>query len=455
MVSKSSFVSRITTFAETGPLSRPFLIGLTLTRDMSHRDLFKQASAMAYVTLLSLIPSLVAVFYVLSLFSPLMAGGTLVDTIRDFILKNLAAGTGESAVAYLDNMVTGLDLATIGWSSFSSVLVTLILLLRQIEEALNRIWLITKGRNVFTRFMYFWTFLTLGLLVLGITVGMAAGFNVKKYLIATAATADSNGPAGMLLGYAGSFLFFFFMYKVVPNCRVQSRNAAIGAAFSALILGIAGWGFGLFVSNSGSYKTIYGALAALPLFLTWLYICWIIILFGAVLSWRLQEGFPTSSVATGSSGLEVTLDVSEQWRNLQLKAMLPKIVLLATYKHFQHGTGKGITPQDLGHQLCLPADWVRTALDTLASVGFVLSSQPPSTDLLALDSGSNEAFFPAFPPEKLDLRRINQTLETPRDEWVQTWLPDLPADLKAMLTSITTETAAQNPAATVATFLEK
>lgn len=453
MVSKPSLLNRITNFAELGPLRQPYLIGTTLAKDMLHRDLFKQASAMAYVTLLSLIPSLVAIFCVLSLFSPLMSGGNFIGTIRDFILKNLASGTGESAVAYLDNMIKSLDLATIGWSSFSSVLVTLILLLRQIEEALNRIWLITKGRNVFTRFMYFWTFLTLGIVVLATTVGMSAGFNFKKYLSVTTAQAESNTALSFLLAYCGSFLFFFFMYKVVPNCRVQSRNAAAGAAASGLILGLAGWGYGLFVGNSGNYQTIYGALAALPLFLTWLYICWIIILFGAVLSWRIQEGFPSSAAATGSSGLEVTQDTTEQWRNLQLKTMLPKIALLATYKNFQHGSGKGISPQDLGHQLNLPVDWIRAAMDTLASMGFVVSSQPAVTDLLALDINSTESFFPAFPADKLDLRRINQTLETPRDEWIQTWLPDLPEDLKGMLASITTETAAQDPAATVAVIL--
>lgn len=182
---------------------------------------------------------------------------------------------------------------------------------------------------------------------------------------------------------------------------------------------------------------------------------YVTILFGAVLSWRLQEGFPTSSVATGSSGLEVALDVNEQRRNLQLKAMLQKIVLLATYKHFQRGSGKGISPQDLGHQLCLPVDWIRAAMDTLESIGFVVNSQRPSTDFFALDIDSTEAFFPTFPADRLDLQRINQTLEMPRDEWLKTWLPNLPADLKGMLTSITAKTAAQDPTATVSMFLAK
>lgn len=303
--------------------------------------------------------------------------------------------------------------------------------------------------------MYFWTFLTLGIVVLATTVGMTAGMNLKKYLDVTAVQAESNPFFNILLAYCGSFIFFFFMYKVVPNCRVLSRNAAIGAAVSALILGLAGRGFGLFVGNSSSYQTIYGALAALPLFLTWLYICWTIILFGAVLSWRLQEGFPSSSTATGSTGLELTLDANEQWRNLQLKTMLPKIALLATYKNFHKGSGKGISPQDLGHQLNLPVDWIRTALDTLEAVGFVVSSQPEASDLLAIDVNSTETFFPAFPADKLDLHRINQTLETPRNEWILTWLPDLPAELKGMLASITSETAAQDPAATVALILAK
>jgi membrane protein len=440
MVARQDLVNNLVHRVESGILRRPFIIGMTLTRDMIHRDVFKQASAMAYVTLLSLVPSLVAIFCVLSLFAPMMSGkANLVDVLREFILSNLASGTGESAVAYLDGMIASLDLATIGWSSFASVLVSLILLLRQIEEALNHIWLIKKPRNIFTRFMYFWTFMTLGMIAIGITIGVT-GFNIKKYLEATSARTESNALLNFALAYGISFVFFFVLYKIVPNCKVSTRAAALGAGISALILGVAGWGYGVFVSNASNYRTLYGALAQLPLFLMWLYICWIIILFGAVLSWRFQEGYRLSQEGSDASALEADKTPLAGWRNLQLRAMLPKVCLLAIYKNFQAGSGKGISPQDLGHQLNLPSDWITSAMETLESLGFVVAAKGESdNDLLSMD-GAPESFFPAFPADKLDMKRIDESLQTPRNEWIEAWLPEMPADMGIMLRKVTTET---------------
>jgi len=424
---KENFTAHI----QSGPFSRPLNISITLFKDMVSRDVFKQASAMAYVTLLSLVPSLVAIFVVLSLFSPLMQGENLIETARDFILKNLASGTGQSVVSYLDTMIQGLDLKTIGWSSFASVLVTLILLLRQIEEALNGIWLIRKARNVFTRFMHFWTFLTLGVVVSAIMIGVS-GFNVKKYLDATTAQAESNLVTGILFAYFGSFLFFFFLYKIVPNCKVHPKNAAIGAATSAFMLAVAGWGYSVFVSNASSYQTIYGALAQLPLFLMWLYICWIIILLGAMISWRMQEGFPKPTTKSRTSTLEESGTPLETWRNNQLKNMLPKITLLAIYKNFQKASGKGVTPQELGHLLKLPVDWIHQSIDTLESMGLIIAAQSHNDDFLALN-GVADAYFPAFPAEKLDLTQIDHELQTPCEIWLKAWVPNLPEDLRGLI----------------------
>ena len=430
--SVSAIKEKIAAHSETGRFRRPLTIVITLVKDMISRDVFKQASAMAYVTLLSLIPSLVAIFVVLSLFSPLMKGANLIDAARDFILRNLASGTGDNVVNYLDTMIKGLDLKTIGWSSFGSVLVTLILLLRQIEEALNEIWLIRKARNVFTRFMHFWTFMTLGVVVTAIVLGVS-GFNVKKYIEVTTAQAESNLFSSLLFAYIGSFIFFFILYKIVPNCKVKPKNAAIGAATSAFMLGVAGWGYGVFVSNAGNYQTLYGALAQLPLFLMWLYICWIIILLGAMISWRMQEGFPSGASNRKSSALEHSennpIDV---WRNTQLKNMLPKILLLSIYKNFQKGSGKGITPQELGYQLRLPVDWIRQAMDTLETMGLVIAAQTPNDDFLTLDQNVADAYFPAFPAEKLALDRIDKELQAPRDTWLNEWMHDLPADMQKL-----------------------
>jgi len=421
----TDFVRKLESLGIPESAKHPLRIARILINDLIRCDLLKQASAMAYVTLLSLVPSLVAIFCVLSLFSPLLGSGTsIIDQARGFILDHLAEGSGEQVINYLDHMLSGLSLSTMGWSSFASVLVTLIMLLRQIEEALNRIWLVRKGRHMLMRFVYFWTFLTLGAFVLAIAVGAASGFNLQA-LLSFGSQAHRPSPlVGEIAQVAGSFVFFFVLYKVVPNCTVAARAAAIGAGTSALLLNRAGRFYGMYVKNAHNYQTLYGALAQLPLFLTWLYICWVIILLGALVSWRLQEGFPREDEAAALSRPKGPL---EQTRNLQIRALMPLICLAAIYQRFQEGTGRGLSGQDLAHTLKLPATWVNEALSSLEAMGYVIAAK---TDDDVLGGPTlDDPYFPALPPQSLQLARVRSDLVRPVHTWLGQWHHELPLDL--------------------------
>ena len=401
----------------------------TLVQDTVRSDLTKQASAMAYVTLLSLVPSLVAIFCVLSLFAPLLGKGSdLIDTVREFILENLAAESGEAVVRYLDKMISKISLATIGWSSFASVLVTLVLLLRQIEEALNRIWLVHKGRNVFIRFMYFWTFLTLGMVVVAVVVGFTAGLNFPALFSATTSVPASSITwlLATITELVGSFIFFFFLYKIVPNCTVGTRNAAIGAAVATSALQLGGRLYGLYIRDAKNYENLYGALAQVPIFLLWLYIGWVIILIGALVSWRLQEGFPQPNE---EEALDQSKSPVEQLRNTQVKASLPWVSLLAIHKQFESGNGQGLSGQDLAHALGMPVTWVSEALDALQSLGYVIAGKQQT----AIGSASplvTDPYFPTSPATNLAVTKVNQDLASPMEQWLEHWHYDLPLNLR-------------------------
>lgn len=405
---------------------RLFILGRIILQDLDRCDVLRQASAMAYVTLLSLVPSLVAVFCVVSLFSPLISGQlSLVDKLRQFILANLATASGESVVRYLDNMLKDLDLAKIGWSSFASVLVTLILLLRQIEEALNKIWLIRRSRNVFARFVYFWTFLTLGLVVLAIAIGASSGFNLGHLLNLDQVVAK-NSSFGWLWSLTGATTFFFALFKIVPNCKVSSWTAICGSLVSAIALQLAGRFYGLYVQDAKNYQTLYGALAQLPLFLTWLYICWVVILLGALISWRLQEGFP---LAEDEDTFAAKTPI-EHWRDVQVRGALPVIAMLAIYKNFDEGDGRGITAQELAHNLDIPMIWVMEAMDVIVGMGYVLGTQ---TGGLVADQGVGDAFFPRLPADSLKVEKIRADFSQPLIDIMTHWQKAWPLEFDKIL----------------------
>lgn len=428
-----SFLKKLESVPLPARAKRPVGALIVMIQDFTRCDLPKQASAMAYVTLLSLVPSLVAVFCVLSLFSPMLGKGSMMATVREFVLSNLAANSGQQVVSYLDKMIAGLDLKKIGWQSFASVLVTLILLLRQIEEALNRIWLVRKGRNVFTRFMYFWTFLTLGTVVIAIIVGMSSGFNLKAFLnVSAEVTRVSGGHFDFLPTWIGSFLFFLLVYKFVPNCFVELRPALWGALVSSTILLIAGHFYGVFVRDSKNYQTLYGAIAQLPIFLLWLYICWTIILFGALIAWRMQEGFPTTEA---EDTLDAELVPSDTLRNIQVRSMLPTILLLAIYRHFDQGTGRGLGAQALAHMIKLPLSWVSEALDVLEHLGFVVVSK---SQAIIGESLVTDPYFPVIPADRLTTTRLISDLGQPVSEWMQHWKHELSIDLPQALKILNT-----------------
>lgn len=272
--------------------NRPWLIALELWCDVRRASLLARASAMAYLTLGSLVPSLAAVFAVVSIFEPMAdPNAQWFAQFREFVLTNLAPEAGAQIVTYLHRFLANLDIATIGVSGFLSLVAVLVILLRSIEYTLNEVWMVTDTRSFFKRVLLFWTFLILG------TVTVTISLSALKRLGLFNVSAIAKVPVWAMqsLSAVATFIFFSTLYKIGPNCRVPLKAALVGGLTATLLLRLASFLFAIYVSNSSIYKSIYGALAAVPLFLLWLYIGWLVFLFGAIIAWRMQQGFLVES----------------------------------------------------------------------------------------------------------------------------------------------------------------
>lgn len=242
----------------------------------------ENAAALTYTTLFAVVPMMTVTYSMLSAI-PSLHGVS--DTVQNFIFDNFVPATGAVVQSYLSDFsqqarkLTGVGVAFL--------LVTSFMMLRTIDGALNKIWQVDQVRRGVSGFLLYWAILSLGPVLLG------AGFILTSYLASLKLVSDTTAFVGGWLGverlllrlmpFLLSTLVFTLLYVAVPNRNVPLRHGLIGAVFVAFLVELAKAGFSLFISLSPSYQLIYGTFAAVPLFLLWIYLSWLLVLLGAVI----------------------------------------------------------------------------------------------------------------------------------------------------------------------------
>jgi membrane protein len=253
--------------------ARDFLLYLS---DRIGRDqLLNNASTLSYTTLLSVVPLMAVGFSLLAAF-PVFE--PVIDRLQAFLFANLMPASSEVVQTYLERFASKATQLTV--AGIAGLLVSALLMMSAVDKALNEIWHVPQARRPLQGFMVYWTLLTLGPLLIG------ASLAITSYVegLSELAEAYLSTPRQLLFSLAPLFaetLAFLFLYAAVPNRRVPIRHAALGALLAAIAFEIAKRGFTWYVKSFPTYEAIYGALAALPLFLVWLYLSWTIILVGA------------------------------------------------------------------------------------------------------------------------------------------------------------------------------
>lgn len=238
------------------------------------RDLIRQffdnqgilnASALTYTTLFAVVP-LVTVSYSMLAIIPAFQGAG--EVIQQWVLENFVPATGEVVYEYLNDFTSQARRLTAVGVIF--LIITSIMMMKNIEDALNRIWRVDEPRKGVSSFLLYWAVLSLGPLLVGL------GFVITSYITAlpvyTSAT-DFVGPNRVIsfLPILFSMIAFTLLYTAVPNCSVPIRYALAGGFFAAIMFEFAKRGFAFFVTQFPSYELIYGAFAAFPMFLAWIF----------------------------------------------------------------------------------------------------------------------------------------------------------------------------------------
>lgn len=256
----------------------------------------QSAAALTYTSLFALVP-LITVSYTLLTFMPQLVN--VQGHVAAFIFTHFLPDTGYQVWDYLTQFSQQARNLTV--PGLLILMVTALLMLKTIENAFNAIWEVKQGRKGMASFLLYWAVLSLGPVLVG------TALMLSTYLLSLSIFSDVQqlSLVQKLLSYLPLLLStaaLCLIYSAIPNCPVPLKHALSGAFVTAVVFGVVKDFFALSVKYS-SYTLIYGAFAAVPLFLTWIYLCWMIVLFGAVL----VRSFSTYSDARGSRQNDVIL----------------------------------------------------------------------------------------------------------------------------------------------------
>ena len=340
------------------------------------------AASLTYTTIFSLIPLLSVLFFVFNVFGSLAEIKTM---IQPYIYKTLAPWAQEKVITILNDLVNNIDFSTIGALSASLLIISVFFLLFEIEYALNEIWLIQKRPSTLSRVAIYWALLTIGPVLIALSLFIFVTLQAYIPVIVIETYVSSHGVA--LLSYILILSAFASIYFLMPGTSVSFTSALLGGAVAATLWKISGIAFSIYTARFFFYyPKIFGPLAAIPLFLLWIFLCWVLFLFGAELTFMHQNRFfYANSYKTPS----MKGDLREYY-------ML--IVFLFIAKEF-HEQARPILLKKIAAELKIPYTILHELLESMIGYGMLVESLKPKN-----------CFMPGKPLDKIMLAEVRTAI---------------------------------------------
>jgi membrane protein len=322
------------------------------------------ASALTYTTGLSIVPILAVALSALN-----GLGGA--EVIRPLLERYLTANSPE-ITDRLMSFVSNVNAKTLGAVGAATLLFTVVLTLGTVEQALNSIFRVVYGRTMARKFADYLS------MTFAVPVLLAAALGVRQVLIHRL---PSISGAGWISSSLAVWAGFLFLYVFFPNRRVRFEAAAVGALVASILLQFAQWAFIYFQYGVNSYAAIYGALASIPVLLTWIYMTWVIVLLGAEV---------TVAFERRNEPL-----VADPWAMSERAVALAVALRLGERMAGQHGT---VTPATLSSELGVDEAVLVEVLRRLERGGIVIET--------AGGDGGERGLFLARDASTVGLREI-------------------------------------------------
>ncbi len=248
-------------------------------RRLREERLPEVAGSLTFTTVLALVPVLTIAFAIFTTF-PMFT--TFRESIETYFVQSLMPrGIANTILDYLGQFASKASRVSALGAIF--LIVSAIMMFGTVDRTLNRIWRVSTARPFIQRMVIYWAVMSFGPLLLGASVTAASEF----LPISSGVSRDWvlwRSALTLLVSISLSTLAFSLLYLTVPNRYVDWREAAIGGLVAAVAFEVTRRGFAFTLNMGGGYRAIYGALAAVPIFLIWIYLFWFITLLGAVVA---------------------------------------------------------------------------------------------------------------------------------------------------------------------------
>ncbi|MBI4622062.1 MAG: YihY/virulence factor BrkB family protein [Verrucomicrobia bacterium] len=360
-----------------------------------------RAAALSFSTLLGLGPLIAIAVLVAGFALGKNDPGLVADTLNRMVkvvapqvaqyeqLTADPAAVNPQLVDIINNIVTASRSVAAGTLGGISLILIVLLLFKNIEDAFNDIWGVHEGRSVLMRIVFYWTILTLGAVLFFTSVALlGAGAFVNVFM------EKLPGGARLLKALSWSLPVFSFtllsailavFYRAIPNTKVFWRAAAIGGAVVATLLMLNNFVAFLYVKRVFLERSLYGTLAIVPVLMLGLYTFWLCVLIGGIVSYAVQNVHFRNSQAAWTTLTE------------SMRERLSLVVFLSICRRFRDC----LPPTSASHlstMLKVPTQLLNECLNRLVLVKLVTIVRPePGT------AASDYLYQPARPLNRLTL----------------------------------------------------
>jgi len=347
-----------------------------------------RASALAFTSILSLVPLLALAFAILK-------GFGVQNQVEPLMLEQLSGGSQEVAgkiISYINNT----NMRTLGVFGLMTLLVTAITLLDNIEDAFNAIWGVRETRSFRRKFSDYLSVLVSGPILIFTALGVTTfleGQSAFKWLIKTSYLGDILLTLLQLLPYLVIWIALTVLFLFIPNTTVRFRSAVVGAILAGTCWQLAQWWYIHFQVGVAKYNAIYGTMAVLPIFMVWIYVSWLTVLLGVEIVHVHQNiKLIRREIRAGS--------ISYRMRELLSLAILTDVVTA-----FEEGT-TGWSAEQLGEEFGLSERVLQTLVDGLVAAGFLVATV-----------GSPTVYRPAREPDMVLVAEVLAALKESGGSW--------------------------------------